>query len=410
MKNLIIFVFILFVVLFSCGRPTVVVEEEPENEQAIRASMLLDSLLKYYDSGRLGLFYEHYPHVSASATYLLSNDTVQNGRLAYLWPSSGVWSAANALWKATGDTSVQQLVEYVLLPGLSSYLDTTRHPVAYQSYLSEYGHSDRFYDDNIWLGIDFLETYRLTNNPCYLGWARTIWTFLMSGRDKIKSEGLYWCEQQKNTKNCCSNAPAVVFALRLFEFTGDSSFLRTGCRLYHFTQGTLQDSDGLYFDKVTLDGVIDRSKFAYNSGQMLQASVLLYRATGDMFYRREADRIASAALPFFAESVQREKDTVRLFRSRDVWFTALLLRGYAELYRLDNNPKYLQIFERYLNCAWEHGRYASGLLNSDPLGLRREDSQWLLSQAAYAEMFALLAQFDIETKQQIDTICKEGNS
>ena len=392
----------------SCSAPAVV-EEETDNRQAVRAFELLDSILKHYDSGRPGLFYENYPNIRTDATYLLSGDTSGGERMAFLWPASGVWSAANALWKATGDTSARKLVETVLLPGLAAYLDTLRQPVAYQSYLSEAGLFDRFYDDNIWLGIDFLETYRLTDNPCYLDWARTIWTFLMSGRDSLMSDGLYWCEQQKKSKNCCSNAPAVVFALRLFEFTGDTAFLHTGRRLYRFTQSTLQDTDGLYFDKVTLDGVVDRSKFAYNSGQMMQASVLLSRATGDSLYLREARRIAAAALPFFSEPVQVGRDTVRLFRSRDVWFTALLFRGYAELYRADRNPEYLRMFENYLSYAWERARYASGLLNSDAAGVRREESQWLLSQAAYAEMFAVLAQFDIDSENKNDTLCKEKN-
>ena len=399
----------LCIVWVSCSAPAAV-EEKTENRQAVRAIELLDSILKHYDSGRPGLFYEHYPNIRTRAAYLLADDTSGGDRVAFLWPSSGVWSAANALWKATGDTSARKLVECVLLPGLAAYLDTVRRPVAFQSYLSEAGLSDRFYDDNIWLGIDFLETYRLTDNPCYLDWARTIWTFLMSGRDSLMSDGLYWCEQQKKSKNCCSNAPAVVFALRLFEFTGDTAFLHTGQRLYRFTQSTLQDTDGLYFDKVTLDGVVDRSKFAYNSGQMMQASALLFRATGDTLYLREARRIASAALPFFSEPVRTGRDTVRLFRSRDVWFTALLLRGYAELYRTDRNPEYLRIFENYLSYAWECARYANGLLNSDAAGLRREECQWLLAQAAYAEMFAVLAQFDINSENKNDRLCKEKNS
>lgn len=43
----------------------------------------------------------------------------------------------------------------------------------------------------------------------------------------------------------------------------------------------LQDStDYLYFDNIFLDGKIDRSKYAYNSGQMMQSATLLYQFTG----------------------------------------------------------------------------------------------------------------------------------
>jgi len=44
-----------------------------------------------------------------------------------------------------------------VLPGLAEYLDTTRMPAAYASYINTAPASDRFYDDNVWLGIDFCD-------------------------------------------------------------------------------------------------------------------------------------------------------------------------------------------------------------------------------------------------------------
>ena len=56
----------------------------------------------------------------------------------------------------------QQLLEKQVLPGLEEYFDTERTPVAYSSYIRTTPTSDRFYDDNIWVGIDFIDIYQIT--------------------------------------------------------------------------------------------------------------------------------------------------------------------------------------------------------------------------------------------------------
>ena len=44
--------------------------------------------------------------------------------------------------------------------------------------------------------------------------------------------GIYWCEQKKESKNTCSNAPGSVLALKLFKATNDSSYFEKGKKLY----------------------------------------------------------------------------------------------------------------------------------------------------------------------------------
>lgn len=74
---------------------------------------------------------------------------------------------------------------------------------------------------------------------------------------------------------------------------GDGRYLEQGKGLYAWTKEHLLDTgDGLYFDNVSLDGNIGRAKFAYNSGQMVQAGALLYKATGDESYLKDAQRTA----------------------------------------------------------------------------------------------------------------------
>ena len=181
-----------------------------------RAQQTLDSIYRYYSVDSTCLLRENHPFDSRhKVTYLASEDQANvPNQYSYLWPYSGTFSAVNALYETTGDEKYRQLLDSRVLPGLEEYFDTTRTPVAYSSYVKSAPASDRFYDDNIWLGIDFTDTYGMTDDKKYLDKAEMIWDFIESGTDDVLGGGIYWCEQKKGSKNTCSNAPGSVFALK----------------------------------------------------------------------------------------------------------------------------------------------------------------------------------------------------
>ena len=262
-----------------------------------RAKATLDSVYASYGVADRCLLRENYPfNADYKAGYLASEDQARPNPYSYLWPFSGTLSAVNTILEE--DASYRSVLDGRVLPGLAEYLDTTRMPAAYASYINTAPASDRFYDDNVWLGIDFCDIYEATGDKKYLAQAEMIWKFIESGTDDVLGGGIYWCEQKKHSKNTCSNAPGTVYALKLYAATGDGRYLEQGKGLYAWTKEHLLDTgDGLYFDNVSLDGNIGRAKFAYNSGQMVQAGALLYKATGDESYLKDAQRTASTAMP-----------------------------------------------------------------------------------------------------------------
>lgn len=365
------------------------------NPDIERARQTLDALYRNYASPHTCLLREHYPDdQGCKATYLASENQAEGRtKYSYLWPYSGTFSAVNALLEATGDKRYRQLMENNVLPGLEEYFDSERKPAAYSSYLHSEAPSDRFYDDNIWLGIDFTDYYRLTEEPLYLDKAKQLWTFVRSGEDDMLGGGIYWCEQKKESKNTCSNAPAAVFALKLFQVTRDSTYLEQGKALYEWTKANLEDSkDHLYFDKVTLDKEIDRTKYAYNSGQMIQAAALLYQLTKQNDYLEDAQKTAEACHTyFFIHFTPAAGDAFPLLKRGNTWFTAVMLRGFAELYHIDGNRVYLADFQKSLDYAWLHARDERGLFHTDWSGVHKDEKKWLLTQAAVVEMYGRLA-------------------
>ena len=243
--------------------------------------------------------------------------------------------------------------------------------------------------------------YLLTKNKSYLNQAKMILQFIESGTDSLLGGGIYWVEQNRKGKHTCSNAPGAVFALKLFEATKDSVFFDKGKALYDWTKEKLQDkNDFLYYDNVNLNGDIDKKKYAYNSGQMLQAASILYLLTNDVSFFDDAQHIAASSYNyFFNDFVTESGERFRLLQAGDIWFTSVMLRGFIEFYKIDKNPKYIDAFQQNLNYAWEYMRDEDKLFNTDWSGQARDKSKWLLTQFGMVEMYARMGALQKQHKR-----------
>jgi hypothetical protein len=380
------FALLLVLITTGCGAARKV-----ELSNIAKAQSTLDSVYRYYSVQNTTLLRETFPFNSDyAATYLDNQDQAKPNPYSFLWPYSGSLSAVSAIMMHKKTKGVESYLTAKVLPGLAHYFDTIRSPFAYASYINDAPPSDRFYDDNVWLGIDFTELYLHTSKAEYLEKAKLIWKFIESGTDEKLGGGIYWCEQSKKSKNTCSNAPGAVYALKLFEATKDSSYFKQGKALYEWIKNTLQDkNDYLYFDNIGLNGRIQKRKYAYNSGQMLQAAALLYKLTDKKEYLVDAQNIAQSAHNYFFEDFSAaDGSKMKILKKGDIWFTAIMFRGFVELYHLDKNKTYLQDFDKNLNFAWKNMREQNGLFNSDWSGQTKDKSKWLLTQFAMAEMYA----------------------
>lgn len=359
-----------------------------------RADETLHRILSHYDAGYGSLFNETFPYrEDGRVTYLAGADTLQGRRVAWLWPTSGLFTAVNMLLQSSGKKKYEAMLDTLIIPGLRNYFDASRQPACYQSYIIQANKSDRFYDDNVWIALDYLEAYRLTGRTDYLEWSKLLWEFIISGWDEKAGGGIYWNEQRKLSKNTCSNAPAAVLAFKLFETTGEYGFFERGLEIYQWTKKTLQDeSDHLYFDNIDIEGRIDKRKYAYNSGQMMQAAALLYNITGEKSFLKEAEKIGKSAIFYFTEAFQTDDGrSFRLFNNTDNWFIAVMMRGYTELFNIDKDPEYLLIFKENMDHVWENVRDENGLFSRDFSGEVDDQYKWLLDQAALVEIWASLA-------------------
>ena len=222
---------------------------------------------------------------------------------AVVWGQGGGLSAFVALREASVDTEQEEYyrsLEDDMFKGIQHFWVTDHGRTAYSVYPDS--GNDRFYDDNDWLAIDFCDLYALTKNKKYLEKAQTLYNYIYSGWDDVLGGGIYWCEQKKTSKNTCSNAPAAVLCMKLYNLTKDNTYLEQAKKTYDWTKNSLRDpEDFVYWDNVRLDGSVDKAKYTYNSGQMIQAGVLLYQQSGDKAYLKDAQETARGAYQRFTE-------------------------------------------------------------------------------------------------------------
>ena len=247
------------------------------------ADSILSNVLNLYQTND-GLLTETYPVNPDQKITYLAGGTQQNGTLkaSFLWPYSGMMSGCVALYKATGNKKYKKILEKRILPGMEQYWDNSRLPACYQSYPTKYGQHGRYYDDNIWIALDYCDYHQLTHKPASLEKAVALYQYIYSGWSDEIGGGIFWCEQQKEAKHTCSNAPSTVLGVKLYRLTKDAKYLEKAKETYAWTKKHLCDpTDHLYWDNINLKGKVSKEKYAYNSGQMIQAGVLLYEETGD---------------------------------------------------------------------------------------------------------------------------------
>ena len=272
------------------------------------------------------------------------------------------------------------------------YWDNTRKPACYQSYPTFAGKNDRYYDDNDWIALDCCDYYEATGKQEYLDKAIALHRYIYSGWSDELGGGIYWCEQKRTSKNTCSNAPATVLCLKLYKLTKDEKYLKQAEETYEWTKKNLRDpEDFVYWDNINLEGQIGYAKYTYNSGQMIQAGVLLYQITGKEAYLQDAQQTAKGAYEYFCRLQQTPKGEMRFYPDSP-WFNVILFRGLKALYQTDHNPTYIKAMIDNADFAWRWTRDSNGLFSNDWSGNKSNQFKSLLENACMVELFAEISE------------------
>lgn len=253
------------------------------------------------------------------------------------------------------------------------------------------GKGDRYYDDNAWIGLAYVQAYTQTKNPEYLKEAKDVFTFLKSGMQP--DGGLVWVEHAKNpTYNTCVEGPAAELALRLHLASPNEGYLQYGERLYAHMHKHLEITSGpkagLYSDNVSTD-LAKRSDdiWSYNEGTPVGAATLLYRISGEQKYLEQARQTADASLNYYGKGDALWKQPPA--------FNAIYLRNLLQLDGVAPSPAIESTLREYNSRVWTQVlNPASGLFDKPttvPIGRYGDDSIHVstLDQSALVQLQAL---------------------
>lgn len=316
----------------------------------------------------------------ASGYYFVVVDPAQrenkNGYLreySYLWSLCALYQAANEIEKLEPNSKLME----PLVKNLNHYYDPAPPKPGYSDYIMKLKPGERYYDDNEWIGITALDAYARKKQKSDLELGKAMYDFVMTGYDDVLGGGVYWKEGDKSSKNTCSNGPAILVALQMYQATKDKAYLDTALKIYNWTNARLQTPSKLFYDNIkTKDSKTDGPLFSYNTGTMLESNVYLYEITGDKKYLEEANAIADTSLSYF---YGKEK-----FRD-GYWFNAVLLRGYQHLLKHNKNTKYILGFKKGLDYALKNEKNGQGLF------IEKKGVQNLVEQGGMLEILARYA-------------------
>ncbi|TDC21656.1 glycoside hydrolase family 76 protein [Kribbella albertanoniae] len=338
---------------------------------AARAKASYDAINKYFNAGQ-DLLLEEYPNQHPNP-------------YSYIWPYSQAAVAAENIAGIPGSGPKASAEAERRIDAYSPYWNATTTPKGYDSYVRAPlgGGGDKFYDDNEWIGLHLIQNYKRTGDRTALARAKEIFTLVVHGWDTDPAHpcagGVYWTQAPwSQDRNTVSNGPGAELGAHLYLLTRDRLYLTWAKRMYQWAQDCMLAPNGLYWDHIDLAGTIEKTQWSYNQGVMLGAGVLLFKATGDHRYLRDAKSVANASLGFYNTREILAKNGAAF---NSIWFKNLLI-----LDSVAPDPRYRQAMQAYADDNWNTTR--------DPatnLYKFREGPVELLQQSGITQVHALLA-------------------
>ncbi len=208
-----------------------------------------------------------------------------------LYRTTGWWNSANA---------ITTLADYAQATGSRQFDPVFRNTFTVAQKTSA-GFLNRFYDDEGWWALAWIEVYDLTLRKQYLSMAESIFANMAEGWDDTCSGGIWWSKDRKY-KNAIANelflSVAAHLATRVISEPARKNYLHWAQREWQwFASSGMINSDHLVNDGLDQHCANNgKNTWTYNQGVILGGLSELYRGVQDRSLLAAADSIAVATL------------------------------------------------------------------------------------------------------------------
>src|SRR4051794_29109317 len=200
-----------------------------------------------------------------------------------------------------------------------------------------------WYDDDAWWGYAFMDAFKATHDPRYIGDANRALTFVNSGWDPVGG-GIFW-DVHKTFKSSESLAGATLTAAMLYQQTHHARYLHMARRYISWADRTIKGRNGLYGARST-----PARPMPYVQGPMAEAMLRLCHTTGRRSWCSEGERLMNA--------MARRWPALAMGAPYD----SIYIRSVLEVYKMDHNPRWYALAQNVGNEILRNAALPDGLL------------------------------------------------
>jgi predicted alpha-1,6-mannanase (GH76 family) len=274
-----------------------------------------------------------------------------------LYRTTGWWNSANA---------ITALVDYARVSGATQYNETLANTfTAAQKTNPQF--LNKFYDDEGWWALAWIDAYDLTRNKNYLSMSESIFADMAASWDDTCGGGIWW-SKDRTYKNAIANELFLSVAGHLANRTSGADrrrYVDWGNREWRwFYASGMINADHLVNDGLTKKGSPGGScrnngqtTWTYNQGVVLGGLSELFRHNRDHALIESAQQIASAAITHLSDADGILHDPCEPKCGADgVQFKGIFVRNLVLLDRNHAQQSYASFIDRNASAIWKDAR------------------------------------------------------
>jgi predicted alpha-1,6-mannanase (GH76 family) len=286
-----------------------------------------------------------------------------------LYKTTGWWNSANA---------ITVLADYSRAANTQKYVSTLANTFTAAQKTNK-GFLNRYYDDEGWWALAWIDVYDLTGDARYLQMAQSIFGDMSGGWDTTTCGGGIWWSKDKTYKNAIANELFLSVAAHLANRVANRQAALYGDwsrREWEWlsASGMINDqhliNDGLNSSAPKACSNNGQTTWSYNQGVILGALAEFSRFSDDGALLSEAGTTARAAITRLADAKGILHDPCEPRCGADgPQFKGIFVRNLMQLYELNPDPAYRSFVDLNAESIWNEGQgsdYKFGVVWSGP--------------------------------------------
>jgi predicted alpha-1,6-mannanase (GH76 family) len=246
------------------------------------------------------------PVLGSSGPLSYSQQATEGVKALQLWysQSSGLYAAPTGWWNAANAITV--LSNYERVTGGKTYYSVLSNTFT-AAQKTNVNFVNKYYDDDGWWALAWIDAYDLTGDARYLAMAEAIFSSMTGGWDTATCGGGEWWNTDRKYKNAIANELFLTVAAKLANrTTGSASTTYLNWAQQEWTwfkaSGMINSqslvNDGLTSTNPNACTNNGQKTWSYNQGVILGGLVELYQADKDPTLLPQAEAIANAAMTY----------------------------------------------------------------------------------------------------------------